>query len=148
MQTIVTGTTGTSGMASVTAIFENLSGQFWDGSAWVTFNNSNLASYKTAATERGTLAQYAATIPAGAREEWSTAYFLDSTNQTVATATKEVITNTTLADDSMLELTAARFGGVTPTRDGTTGTETYKREDGTSAYTETPSTTAATRTIV
>ncbi len=139
------GTGGTTGLTGVTFILRNRAGQVWNGSAFVTYDQDDLASYKIAATEQVPLGDYVGSVPAGAQSAWVQASFLDSSNGPLATYDNPTITDATIASGSMLYVTAAQFGGNTPTRDATTGTETYKDRNGTTVKTETPSSTAATR---
>jgi hypothetical protein len=143
--TNVIGTTGTTGLSGVTFILRNRAGQVWNGSAFVTYVQANIASYKISATEQVPTGDYIGSVPSGAQADWVQATFLDSSNGPLATYDNPTITDATIASGSMLYVTAAQFGGNTPTRDATTGTETYKDRNGTTVKTETPSSTAATR---
>ncbi len=143
--TNVIGTTGTTGLSGVTFFLSNRAGQVWNGSAFVTYVQANLASYKIAATEQVPTGNYVGTVPSGAQLDWWMATFLDSSNGPLAVCENPNITDATISSGTMLYVTAAQFGGNTPTRDATTGTETYKDRNGTTVKTETPSSTAATR---
>lgn len=145
--TTATGHAGTTGLTGVTCILRNRAGQVWNGSAFVTYVQANLATYKIAATEQVPTGDYIASIPSGAQATWRTATFLDSSNNPIAGDENPSITDATIPAGTMLRRTVSRFGGATPTRNATTGTKTFKDADGTTVMTETPTTTEATRVL-
>lgn len=131
---------GTSGL-TLLGVLWNRAGQIWDftNSVWKSFS-SGAGTDTISATEYGTSGVYGFAVPSAAQKEWLFATFHETNKNGVALATCDntSITNASIPSGTMLRRTVARFGGQTPTRNATTGTKTFKDEDGNIEMTETP----------
>lgn len=144
----IRGYLATPGLTNVKVVLFDLDGQVAD------FTNSNWKSFAAVAgtdtldaNELGS-GMYEVEIPATFRDQWVEAVFFIGSKTTLPKffCGRPTIADVTLAEDSMIDWAASRGGGGDATRDPVTGVKTYRRRNGTVAFTEAVTSTTATRT--